>query len=38
MSHTKESFDNYFNKINVNLYSGYPDKLEEYLKKEWSDK
>jgi hypothetical protein len=38
MSHTKESFDNYFETINQELYLGYPEKLEEYLRKEWSDK
>jgi len=35
---TRESFDNYFNDINPELFNLYPEKFEEYLKKEWSDK
>lgn len=35
---TKESFDNYYEKINKNLYNGYSDKFEKYMNNTFGDK
>ncbi|ADO67342.1 putative tubulin-tyrosine ligase family protein [Cafeteria roenbergensis virus] len=35
---TKESFDNYYNEINMLLYNGYSLKFVEYLKNKFGDK
>jgi len=35
---TKESFDNYYEEINSELYNLFPKDFENYLRTEWSDK
>lgn len=35
---TKESFDNYYQDINPELFNLFPKDFEDYLRKEWSDK
>ena len=35
---TKESFDNYFNQVNLDLHKGYSEKFVEYLFEEFGDK
>lgn len=38
MEKTRESFDNYFNEINLDLYNGYSKEFVKYLFKEFGDK
>ena len=38
MKISKESFDNYYNDVNSEFFNYYPEELESYLRKEWSDK
>lgn len=38
MAKTRESFDNYYDEINKDLYDGYNEKLENYLNEEYGDK
>ena len=38
MENTLESFDNYFNIINSDLYNGYSEKLVSYFNKKFGDK
>lgn len=35
---TNESFDNYFTKVNIDLYNGYSKEFVDYLFKEFGDK
>lgn len=38
MENTKESFDNYYNDVNINLHKCYPEKFVNYLLREFGDK